>query len=127
MFIKTLLVSASVGLLTACAPNAVSKQHIHAQGGNSVAFNNIVANKVSKGIEVSGDVRQRSQPGRQVTIPGHIHIISKSPAGKPLEIIQAITHRKYANSKVWRFEGTLTSSFPEGSTIIVKYHKHAMR
>ena len=111
-------------LLVACTPANITNQHIHTQGSNVVLFDNIVVNKLASGTKVSGNVRERSQPGKQATIPGHIHIISKNPANKPLEIIQASTHRKYGNSKVWHFEGVLTSSLPEGSTIIVKYHKH---
>jgi len=120
-----LVISAFLSLfLAACTPGSISKQHIYTQGANVVVFTDIVANRVATGTKISGNVRQRSQPGKQITIPGHIHIISKDPLGKPLEIIQASTHRKYGNSKVWHFEGVLTSSLPEGSTVIVQYHKH---
>lgn len=109
-------------LLTACTPTGLHQFPVHTLNAGKVTFSNIKADKHAQGMMVTGNVKRRSQAGKRVPIPGHIHIILKSINGNELETIKARTHRKYGNSKLWHFDGLLKMVPPEGSAIVVMYH-----
>lgn len=119
---STLFTTLVVLSLTACTPTTVVNQPIHILNSGNVLFTNIITEKVKNGLKVSGNVRKKSQSGKRVRIPGHIHIISKDKDGKILETIQARTHRKFGNSKTWHFDGVLKTLSTRDGEIAVKYH-----
>ena len=118
--------------LTACT--SINKQNslqksVQTIGSGKLLFDNVAVSHQGDLIKVSGDVRKKSQATRRVVIPGHIHLILMSKQKQALQTMTANTHRKYANSKVWHFDGMfktaqLNKDILNEATIVVKYHDH---
>jgi hypothetical protein len=120
--IKLTFLSLFVLSLSACAPIQTTQQPVHTLSSKGVLFSNVISSKSAKGTIINGNVRKSASASKKIRIAGHIHIILKSKENKVLETIKARTHRKYANSRLWHFDGVLKTSLPVGSVIIVKYH-----
>ncbi len=116
-------------LLTGCA--SVGRHYtIQVIDSGKVLFSNILLrNKYRTGINVTGNVRQKSQSSRLVKIPGHIHVQLVDRQNNMLKTVQANTHRKYANSSVWHFDALLKTNTIDANDlanarVVVKYHNH---
>jgi hypothetical protein len=120
--IKSTFLSLFVLSLSACAPIQTTQQAIHTLGSKGVLFSNVTSSKSTKGIIINGNIRKSASASKQIKIAGHIHIILKSKENKVLETINARTHRKYANSRLWHFDAVLKTLPPVGSMIMVQYH-----
>lgn len=100
-----------------------SQTAIQTIDSGKVSFSDINVSESASGtkIKVSGIVTPRPISSKNIKIPGHIHIVLNSADNQVLESITARTHRTYANSRIWHFDGLIDAP-SENSHVVVKYH-----
>ena len=95
---------------------------VHSVDSSRAALSSTSVIKRKNGYSVTGDVHIKTMQRRILRLPGSITIELKNTKGEILETVQARYHRKYGISKAAHFDGTLTTTPPDGSSIVVTHN-----